>query len=261
MENLTELEKQAIDAAINGQWDEAISLNEKIIAEDKNNLEAYLRLGFAYLQKGDLKKAKEAYNKAKKIQPENYIAIKNLEKIKILETKKNKPYSTSTLSPYAFLDIPGKTKSITLVNPGQKAVLAGLSIGQEVFLNIKKRRIEVRTKNKEYLGYLPDDISKRLIILIKAGSSFKCYIKEADLKNIVIFVKEEKRGKKVSRYAPFPINNVFTSNINVSDENQETDSEEISDIDLEKLAETLTNEEKEYLPFEPTDEESEENEE
>lgn len=261
MENLENLEKRAIDAAIKGQWDEAISLNEKIIKQDKNNIDAYLRLGFAFMQKGDLKKAKTAYLKAKKIQPTNFMIDKNLEKIKVLETKKNKPYTTSTLSPYAFLDIPGRTKSITLVNPGQKSVLAGLSIGQEVFLNIKKRRIEVRTNKKEFIGYLPDDISKRLIILIKAGSSFKCYIKEADLKNVTIFVKEEKRGKKVSRYSPFPINNVFTGEINPNEENSESDSEEISDSDLEMLAESLTNEEKDYLPFQPTDEEDEEEEE
>ncbi|GAB4219790.1 MAG: hypothetical protein Fur009_7530 [Candidatus Microgenomates bacterium] len=261
MENLETLEKNAIDAAIKGQWDEAIALNEQIIKQDKKNIEAYLRLGFAFMQKGDLKKAKTAYLKAKKIQPENFIIDKNLEKIKVLEAKKNKPYTTSTLSPYAFLDIPGKTKSITLVNPGQKSVLAGLSIGQEVFLNIKKRRIEVRTSKKEFIGYLPDDISKRLTILIKAGSNFKCYVKEADLKNVVIFVKEEKRGKKVSRYSPFPINNVFTGEINTNEEGSESDSEEISDSDLEMLAESLTSEEKDYLPFQPTDEENEEEEE
>ncbi|MCX7956221.1 MAG: tetratricopeptide repeat protein [Patescibacteria group bacterium] len=258
MENLQELEQQAINAAINNQWDDAIKLNEKIIKKDKKNLDAYLRLGFAFMQKGNLKKAKQSYNKAKKIQPENYIIEKNLEKIKVLEAKKNKPYSTSTLSPYAFLDIPGKTKSVNLVNCGQKNVLAGLSIGQEVFLNLKKRKIEVRTKNKEYIGYLPDDISKRLTILIKAGSFFKCYIKEAELKEVVIFIKEEIRGKKVNRYAPFPINNNFTSNININDEVQESDSEEISDSDLEKLAESIINEEKEeYIDYEINEENEE----
>ncbi|MCS6956680.1 MAG: tetratricopeptide repeat protein [Patescibacteria group bacterium] len=255
MENLQELEQQAINAAINNQWDEAIKLNEKIIKKNKKNLDAYLRLGFAYFQKGILNKAKKFYLKAKKIQPENYIIEKNLEKIKVLEAKKNKPYSSSTLSPYAFLDIPGKTKSVSLVNCGQKSVLAGLSIGQEVFMNLKKRKIEIRTQKKEYIGCLPDDISKRLTILIKAGSVFKCYIKEAGLKEVIIFIKEQKRGKKVNRYAPFPISNNFTGNINLSDDNQESESEEISDIDLEKLAESL--EKEEYLSYE-TDEENEE---
>lgn len=256
---IANLEKNAIDAAINGAWDEAVKINEQIIKNDKKNIDAYLRLGFAYMQKGDLKKAKAAYLKAKKIQPENYIIEKNLEKIKILEAKKNKPYSTSTLSPYAFLDIPGKTKSVSLVNCGQKNILASLTIGQEVFFNIKKRRIEIRTEKKEYIGYLPDDVSKRLSIFIKAGSEFKCYIKEADIKNVVVFIKEEKRGKKVLRYAPFPIKNLLSNiNINNEDESQESDSEDISDNDLEKLAESLINDEKEYIPYEPQEDEIEE---
>lgn len=262
---IQELEKQAIEAAINRQWDEAIKINEEIIKRDNKNIETYLRLGFAYLQKGDIKKAKKIYLQAKKIEPGNYIIEKNLEKIKILEAKKNKPYHSSNLSPYAFLDIPGKTKSVSLVNCGQKNILASLIIGQEVFFHIKKRRIEVRTEKKEYIGCLPDDISKRLMIFIKAGSEFKCYIKEADIKNVTVFIKETKRGKKVMRYSPFPIKNLL-KNLNINQENEEEstendDYEEISDNDLEKLAETLINEEKEeeHISYH-LDEEIEENE-
>jgi len=264
MKNLEELEKNAIDAAISANWDEAIKLNEEIIRHDKNNIEAYLRLGFAYFQKGDIKNAKKIYLKAKKLQQENYLIEKNLEKITVLEKKKNRPSSTTTLSPYTFLDIPGKTKSISLVNCGQKSTLAALSIGQEVFLVPKKRKLEVRTKNKEYIGSLPDDLSKRLTIFMKAGSSFCCYIKESDLKNVTVFIKEEKRGKRVLRYAPFPINNNITANINLNNEEKENnDSEEISDNDLEKLAESLINEDKEeFISFqsnlEDDQEESEE---
>jgi len=257
MEDIQLLEQSAINAAITANWEEAISLNEKIIKKDKKNIDAYLRLGFAYLQKGKIKKAKEIYRKAKKLQPENYLIEENLEKIKILESKKIFHLSPKNLNPYAFLEISGKTKSISLVNCGQKIILASLSIGQEVILVPKKRRIEIRTKNKDYIGCLPDDISKRLIIFMKAGSVFSSFIKEANLKNVIVFLKEEKRGKRVARYASFPINSQANlSNINFEEtESKEEDIEEISDNDLEKLAESLINEEKEYLPYEPEDRE------
>ena len=64
----------------------------------------------------------------------------------------------------------------------------------------------------------------------------------------------------MTRFIAFPAN----SNINLSrlenssgEEINEEDTEEISLLDLEKLAENLNNEEKEYLPFdheEKTDE-------
>ncbi|MCS7093248.1 MAG: tetratricopeptide repeat protein [Patescibacteria group bacterium] len=251
-ENLSELEERSIDAAINNRWDEAIALNEKIIEKDKKNLDAYLRLGFAYLQKGNLQRSKKAYLMAKKIQPENYLVEENLKKIKILEEKNNRPYSSSTLDPNAFLDIPGRTKSVALVNCGQKDILASLSIGQELQMNLKKRKIEIRTKNKDYVGCLPDDLSKRLSIFIKNGSIFKCYVKEANLKKVVVFLKEEKRGKKIARYIPFAVTSPSASlNQNQEDQEHETEDEGeeyLSDSDLEKLAESLATEEKEdYL--------------
>lgn len=257
MENPRSLEQAAINAAINSDWQTAIKLNEKLISQDKKNIDAYLRLGFALLQKGNIKKAKIIYRKVQKLQPGNYLILENLERIKILETKKISHLTPTILNPYAFIEIPGKTKAVTLVNNGQKAVLAGLSIGQEVILVPKKRRVEIRSVNKEYIGCLPDDISKRLTIFMKAGSQFSGFIKEASLKLVMVFLKEEKRGRRVVRYASFPINTqADLGNITLSDEDsKEDDTEEISDNDLEKLAESLASEEKEYLPYESEDKE------
>lgn len=257
MDNIQNLEQTAINAAINAQWDIAVESNEKIIKKDKKNVDAFLRLGFSYLQKGKIKKAKEIYRVAKKLQPGNYIIDEHLERIKILESKKVSRMSPTNLNPYAFLEIPGKTKSITLVNSGQKIVLAGLSIGQEVLLVPKKRRLDIRTKNKDYIGCLPDDISKRMSIFIKAGSEFTCFVKDANLKTVTVFLKEVKRGRRVARYASFPINNQSNlANINLSnDDGKEEETEEISDNDLERLAESLSSEEKEYLPYESEDRE------
>ncbi len=253
MENIQNLEQIAINSAITSDWELAIKSNEKILNRDKKNVDAHLRLGFAYLQKGKIKKAKDSYRKAQKLQPGNYLIAENLERIKILESKKISRLSPTNLNPYAFIEIPGKTKTVTLVNNGQKIVLAGLSIGQEVWLLPKKRRVEIRTKNKEYIGCLPDDISKRLNIFMKAGSQFSCFIKETSLKSVSVFLKEEKRGKRVARYASFPINTQGNlANINLADdEGKDDETEEISDNDLERLAETLSSEDKEYLPYEP----------
>ena len=63
MENIEKLENQAIDAAVNFKWQEAIDLNEKIIKLDKKNLPAYLRLGFATSQNQKFTEAIKYYNK------------------------------------------------------------------------------------------------------------------------------------------------------------------------------------------------------
>lgn len=256
MDKINILEQHAINAAINNSWQKAINLNLQIIKLDKKNIDAYLRLGFAFLQLKKIKEAEKYYKKVLKIQPNNQTATENLDRIKILAGKKLKETSI-TLNPDLFLDIPGRTKSVVLVNPGQKNILAQLSVGQEVFLKIKKRRVEIRTITRDYIGCLPDDLSRRISVLIKAGSNFTAHIKEATLKRVVVFLREVNRGKKVSKYLPLPINIQSTLTTLAGEKNDDggdTDEleEELTDADLERLAQDLEIKEKEdYLSFSP----------
>jgi hypothetical protein len=253
------LEQKAIDSAISLQWDNAIQLNEKIISLDKKNIEAYLRLGYAYLQKLNLKKAQKNYKKALRIQPSNHMARMNLERISILQKKtgsKNKNNVLVSLNPNLFLENPGKTKSVFLINLGQKNILVHLMIGQEVIIKPKRRKIEIRTKNGDYIGSLPDDLSKRLLIFIKACSTYSVHIKDIGTNKVVIFIKEEKKGKKVTKYMSFPNNtNAQLNQVIHEDDSKEGDEHEISEHDIDHLAESLTSEDKDYLPFQTEDQE------
>jgi tetratricopeptide (TPR) repeat protein len=257
MEEISNLEKQAVEEALNLNWKQAIKLNLKIIKIDKKNLDAYLRLAFACLQLNKIEEAQRYYKKVLKIQPNNNTALENLNRIKILMTKKQKKITEKpiNLDPNLFLDIPGRTKSIALVDLGQKNTLAQLSVGEKVKLKIRRRRVEIRTQQNDYIGHLPDDLSKRLLILIKSGSEFSGYIKEAALNRVVVFLKEEKRGKKVAKYFPFPINLTGIKAEEIlstekTDDSKDEESLELTDADLEQLAEMLASEEKEeYLPF------------
>lgn len=253
MEDIEILEQQAIDAAINLEWDSATELNKQILKIDKENVDACLRLGFAYLQLKNIEESRKYYNKSLRLRPKNQVALENLERLDIMEQgshKKGKDRSNTNLNPSLFLEVPGKTKTISVVNLGQKKQLASVSVGQEVELKQKKRRIEVRTLNGDYLGSLPDDLSKRLIFFMKAKSVYKAYVQEASLTRIVIFIKEELKGKKVSHYTSFPANiqNNLDKMENGEDvvENEETEEEDEED-ELEKLAEKITDREEEGL--------------
>jgi len=267
--NIEILEKKAIEAAINSFWQEAISLNKKIIKLDKKNLAAILRLAFAYFQTKDFKKAYFFYQKALRIQPNNLVAKKNLEKIKILINKKSKTTIDNqvNLNPDTFLEAIGKTKTVKLVNLGQKNIIANLSIGQEVNLKVKRRKVDVRSKNGDYIGSLPDDLSRRLRLFLKAGSQYQTFIKEASINQVVVFIKELTKGPKVANYISFP-EDLSKNIVHIGDklEDLELDDEEINDeteieneIDLEKIAETIT-EEKDPLHLDEkiTDDEEEE---
>ncbi|NTU73366.1 tetratricopeptide repeat protein [Candidatus Roizmanbacteria bacterium] len=252
MNELDILEQQAVDAAINLNWAEAIALNKQIVEKDPQNISAYLRLGFANLQVQDYATAKTYYNTVLKIQPINQVAIDNLEKLSFLEEKgTSKTTQSVNLNPNLFLEIPGKTKTVTIVNLGQKNLLALLAVGQKLELKAKTRKIEVRTMDDEYVGALPDDLSKRLLFFLSANSTYSTYVKEASMSRVVIFIKEEKKGSKVSHYFSFPPN--ISSNINnlhaaVEEDEARPEAEEegnIEDDELQKLAKEYEEEEDE----------------
>ena len=263
MEELDILEQHAVDAAINSDWEQAISLNKKIISHEKNNLKAYLRLGFAYIQTRHLNNAEKVYRKALKIQPKNTLAQENLDTIHILKSRGGKKIEKQEikLDPGMFLETPGKTKSVGLVTLGQKNVLAHLHVGQKVSLKPKKRKIEMRAESGEYIGSLPDDLSHSLYIFIKGGNEYSAYIKEVSLNRVVVFIKEDKKVKKFQKYLSFP--KTIQAGI-VADEEAGDDAVEEEDEtmagELESLAENLS-EEKVYIPnLEDVDDEDNEEE-
>ncbi|QQG44140.1 MAG: tetratricopeptide repeat protein [Candidatus Roizmanbacteria bacterium] len=256
MNDLDILEQQAVDAAVTSNWKVAISLNKKILEADHDNLSACLRLGFANLQVKNIKEAKKYYNKALKIQPRNQVGIENLERIQILSEKGLKKAAAANLDPNLFLEVPGKTRTVTLVNLGQKKDLAELVVGQEIALKSKTRKVEARTVSGEYIGCLPDDLSKRLIFFLKAKSKYSAYIKESNLNKVIIFIKEILKGKKVLNYSSFPQN--IQTNLGQITEEKTADQEEESSSEEDEwdvISRELTPEEKEEIPGIHLDEE------
>ncbi|PIZ65449.1 hypothetical protein COY14_02435 [Candidatus Roizmanbacteria bacterium CG_4_10_14_0_2_um_filter_36_9] len=228
METVDEFEHLAIEAAANADWLEAIKQNKRIIKIEKDNLFAHLRLGFALMQQNNLVAAKKAYQVVLKLQPKNNIAEEHLEKISILSEKNKKRNNTTfKFNPDLFIDIPGKTRTVHLVNLGHKEDLAGISIGEEVIMKEKRRKLEVRTQNDEYIGFLPDDISKRLTYFINEKSLYSAHIKEVGLLDVAIFIRELSKGQKVRLYPSFPSN----PHVMLSDIQQIESAEEPDDLD------------------------------
>jgi tetratricopeptide (TPR) repeat protein len=236
MNNIDFLEQQAVDAAVARDWQKAVDFNKQILKIDSEHISTYLRLGFAYMQLNSIEDAKKYYRKVLKLQPNHRIASENLEKLEILEKKKKKQVNTLSpiLDPNLFLEIPGKTKTVHLVHLGQKEELAGLSVGQEVELKLRKRKIEVRTLDDEFIGYLPDDVSKRLMYFIKEKSIYKTYIKESSLNDVSVFIKEEKKGTRVNHYPSFPQNpHTYLSDIQHDEHGDEEGGEHEEHDDFE----------------------------
>lgn len=196
---MTTQQSQAINTALIGNWQDAVKLNKSLIKENPEDVDALNRLAFAFSILGKSREAKLNYQKVLKIDPLNSIALRNIKRIpnKSLNGASNgNGYKLSNI----FLEEPGKTKIVELLNIAPAEVINKLQTGQSLVLSIKRLKIFVLF-GKQYLGMLPDDIGKRLIKFIEAGNTYEAYTKSASGRALIIFVKETRR---VSRYKDQP---------------------------------------------------------
>lgn len=197
------LAQKAISQALEGNWEEAVKTNRKILKEDPQDLASLNRLAKAYLELGEISKARSSAKKVLKLDPFNKIATRALEKWKGLKNGEN---SKSALTPAeAFLEDPGKTKIFRLMHVGNPDILATLDSGDQVNLNYHCHRIEVKTANGKHVGKLQDDISARLKKLVKMGNQYSALIKTVEPNEVTIFIREVKKGNKVKNVVSFPI--------------------------------------------------------
>lgn len=200
-----ELISLAISAALNCRWDEAVSLNQKMLDLSPENAQCLNRLAKAYFELGKYSQAKKAYAEVLRIDPYNSIAQKNLKKVNSLKKGDGiaLPSQTMVISPALFLEEPGITTLVNLVKVAEPQKLLKLSPGTVVSLLEKKRGISVADGNHQYLGAFPDDCAFRLLRLIKGGNKYQVIIKSVRSNGLTVLIREVFRSKKFKNQASF----------------------------------------------------------
>lgn len=194
---MTPLKTQAIQTALTGDWENAITLNESLLSENPDDIDTMNRLAFAYSSISNVKEAKRIYQKVLLLDAQNPIALRNLKRLAggNVSPSQPKPMSFSHISTL-FIEEPGKTKVIELLNIADKKVISPLRSGEEVFLSIKRMKVFVLDSQKQFIGMLPDDIGIRLIRFMNGGNVYEAFIKSVDNNKVIIFAREVKRTAK-----------------------------------------------------------------
>lgn len=209
------LAQKAIDEALKGNWEEALSLNKEVLKQNPEDSEALNRLARANFEIGNLKQAVSCYKKALKLDPYNTIAKKALLRFgKMKEThvksKKKKTPAGNNAPALSLADIfieePGKTKAVPLIHLGDESVISVLTMGEEVRLIPHSHRVSAQTQDGNYIGRLPDDVSRRIIKLTRAGNQYRSLVKSVFPQAVKIFIREIKQGPHIGSIPSFPAN-------------------------------------------------------
>lgn len=246
MSKIFTLQTRAIKAAQDERWDDAIVLNQELLAIDPRNIGAYNRIGFAHLQKQEHQQAATAYQQVLEIDSSNTVAKKYLDVIR----KKQPVKLPKALRHSDFVDEPGKTKSTNLARLADADVIADLSVGMDCELKSSKSRISVMCDGR-YIGSLPDDLTARLQQLIEAGNVYSVKIQSLKNNAVIVFIRERERAEAVAHIASFPNDSASVLTLDASEisrddeepvymgETGEDDGD--SELDSESIEEALKN--------------------
>lgn len=231
MSNPGYTDADAISAALNQDWTRAIEINAILLKDDKNNISLLNRLGYAYMQSGQMTKAKTTFQKVIKLDEYNQIAQKNLSKLNNVRQKDVLKVPKKEMRPMSFLEEPGKTKIIECVNAAPMKILSTIFPGEEVELKARNHTVEVRSADNTYLAALPDDLSFRLIKFLAVGNTYQALVKGISKNSVILFIRELSRGKRFANQPSFATSAMYVpfSHSDRPDDSPETDTEKESE--------------------------------
>jgi tetratricopeptide (TPR) repeat protein len=203
-----QLVEDARRAALDGDWEQAVALNQQIIDRFQKDAEAFNRLGRAYIALNHVNEAKEAYSQALRADPANLIARRNLQRLEILRGQRRP--NGDTAPPGAmprtsvFLEEVGRTWVDELVNPGELADLADIYSGEQLQLTEEDGRLVVRRASGALMGEVEPKTARRVLDLMASGNRYEIFALGLTGQTLRYILREVYRDPSLATTVSFP---------------------------------------------------------
>jgi len=183
--------KQAIALAMQGRWREAVEVNKSLIESFPGDVDAYNRLGRAYMELGEYSQAREAYQRAIELAPYNTIAEKNLRRLShLVEAPVSSEGDSHRVEPQHFIEEIGKAGVVGLYHLAPPEILARMVAGDRVYLKIDGSSLVVENGRGEYLGQVVPKHGRRLIKLMEGGNKYTAAILSSTEDKVSVIIRE-----------------------------------------------------------------------
>lgn len=191
-ENRVHLErytKNAVQLALQGQWQQAVEANRSILEHFPDDVETYNRLGRALMELGEYAEAKKAYGRALELDPFNSIAKKNLSRLALVGKRSTKADAHKVLADI-FVEETGKARVVKLVSLASNEQIAKMAPGEEVGLFVEGQRLLVKNKEGDYLGEVEPKYGPRLAKLSKLGNRYMAVVSSVGENELKVIIRE-----------------------------------------------------------------------
>ena len=196
--------KKAIDLAMQSRWSDAIALNQSIIDDFPDDLEAYNRLGKALTEIGRIRDAKVAFSSSLSLSPNNPIARKNLDRLHQLDDSYSAEPTFERTIDDTFIEEIGKTTVTALVNLEPPKVLLKEAPGHQMRLRLEEGIIKVTGLGGAFLGQVEPRLAARLVRLIKSGNRYEATVRSVGKEILLAIVREVYQHPSQTGVMSFP---------------------------------------------------------
>ncbi len=203
-------QQQAVRAAMEGRWDEAVNANLNITALFPTDVEALNRLGKAYMELGKYQKALEAYEETLKIEPHNLVARRNSELLRLaLERQaialEGEALPKKTMNTRIFVEEIGKSGVVDLVDLADLSTLVKLSPGERLELRVEGSKVMASDQRGRYVGRLEPKTGVRLASLMAGGNRYEAAVLVVESSSVKVMIKEIYQDPSQAGKISFPV--------------------------------------------------------
>jgi len=195
---------EAIDLAVQGRWEEAISVNQEILETSPNDIDALNRLGKALSEVGRNSESRKAYERVIELDQHNSIARKNLDRLSRLRDKERAKRETHGIDSRFFIEETSKARRVSLHRLASPEVLGKMAPGDSVHLRVSGGRLEIVNDDEVYLGEVEPRIGARLAGLIQGGNQYKAAIISLGREEPRVIIRETYQHPSQAGYPSFP---------------------------------------------------------
>lgn len=194
----------AIELAMSGRWEEAVSANRAILQVFPNDGDSHNRLGKALMELGRYPNAKKAYKKALQLDPGNRIAKKNLDRLTVLVKSNLSQMETAKADPKLFIEESGKS-AVTLLQQTSRDRLVTLNAGDQLELRPRKKTLAIETTGGDAVGLLEPQLTSRLLKLMSGGNQYAAAVTSLAGDECRVIIKETYRDPSQAGRPSFPV--------------------------------------------------------
>jgi tetratricopeptide (TPR) repeat protein len=183
---------------------EAVDVNNDIIENFSQDVEAYNRLGRAYMELGQYTRAREAYQRAVEMDPYNAIANRNLRRLNDLKESATTTVDTDKVEPQHFLEEIGKAGVVTLIDLAPKEDRAIVVAGDKVRLKVSGSTLVVESSRGEYMGKVEPRYAQRLVRLMLGGNQYSASVVRSTKDMMTVIIRETYQHPSQAGKLSFP---------------------------------------------------------